>query len=48
MKNIEFWMNFAIENSNKLQKMGLGGKMNWVCLHLGPITHDMLSSHEGR
>jgi hypothetical protein len=27
--------------------MGLEGKMNWMCSHLGPTTHVMLSIHEG-
>ncbi len=30
MKNIDFWMNFVVGNSFKLQKLGLEGKISWV------------------
>jgi len=26
VENIDFWMNFVVENLNKLQKLGLEGK----------------------
>jgi hypothetical protein len=48
MEDIEFWMNFVVENSNKLQQICLEGKMSWVCSHLGPTTHVTLFIHEGR
>ncbi len=49
MEDIEFWMNFVVENSKKLPKIGFKkGKMSWVCSHLGPTTHVTLSIHEGK
>jgi hypothetical protein len=30
MKNIAFWVNFVPENSKKLQKLGLEGKIRWA------------------
>jgi hypothetical protein len=35
-----FWMDFVAENSNKLQILGLGGKIIWACnmFTLGPTT----------
>jgi hypothetical protein len=29
-------------------KLGLEGKMSWMCSHLGSTTHVTLSIHEGR
>jgi hypothetical protein len=40
-------MNFVVENSNKLPKNELQGKMSLVCSHLG-TTHVTLAIHEGR
>jgi hypothetical protein len=39
-------MNFVVENSNKLQKIGFR-KENGLNV-LGPTTHVMLFIHEGR
>ncbi len=38
MEDIEFWVDFVARNSNKLQKLGLGGKINWApkCVHTWP------------
>ncbi len=44
----EFWMNYFVENSNKLQQIGFRRKMSWVCSHLAPTTHVTLFIHEGR
>ncbi len=30
MEDIDFWVDFVAENSNKLQKMGLKGKIHWA------------------
>ncbi len=30
MENIDFWVDFVVENSNKLQKLGLERKINWT------------------
>ncbi len=35
MEDIDFWVDFVAKNSNKLQKLGLEGKISWVCSHLG-------------
>jgi hypothetical protein len=29
VEDINFWVNFVVGNSNKLQKLGLKGKVNW-------------------
>ncbi len=29
MGDIDFWMDFVVGNSNKLQKLGLEGKISW-------------------
>jgi hypothetical protein len=29
VKDINLWMNFVVGNSNKLQKLGLKGKISW-------------------
>ncbi len=35
MEAIEFWMNFVVENSNKLLKIGFNYKGKWVeCVHI--------------
>jgi hypothetical protein len=40
LKNIDFWMDFVVGYSNKLQKLGLEGKISWVLnvFTLGPIA----------
>jgi hypothetical protein len=30
VEDIDFWVNFVAENSNKLQKLGLEGKISWA------------------
>ncbi len=30
MEDIDFWMDFIAGNSNKLQKLGLEGKISWT------------------
>ncbi len=30
MEDIDFWMDFYVGNSNKLQKLGLEGKISWA------------------
>ncbi len=30
MEDIDFWMDFVVGNSNKLQKLGLEGKISWA------------------
>jgi hypothetical protein len=30
VKDTDFWVNFVAGNSNKLQKLGLEGKISWV------------------
>jgi hypothetical protein len=30
MEDIDFWVNFVVRNSNKLQKLGLEGKIGWA------------------
>ncbi len=30
MEDIDFWVDFALENSSKLQKMGLEEKISWA------------------
>ncbi len=30
MEDIDFWVDFVAENSNKLQKLGLEGKFSWA------------------
>jgi hypothetical protein len=36
MEDNEFWVDFVVGNSNKLQKLGLEGKFCWILnvLHL--------------
>jgi len=38
--DIDFWVDFVARNSNKLQKLGLEGKMSWVLnvFALGPMA----------
>jgi hypothetical protein len=40
----DFLMDFVAENSNKLQKLGLEGKISWTfnMFTLGPTTHGTL------
>jgi hypothetical protein len=41
VENIDFWMDFVVKISQKLQKLGFEGKINWafnVCT-IGPIAH---------
>jgi len=43
-EDIDFWVIIVVGNSNKLQKLGLEGNINWA-LHvftLGPMTHTTL------
>ncbi len=30
VEDIDFWMDFVAENSNKLQKLGLDGRISWA------------------
>jgi hypothetical protein len=43
-ENIDFWMHFVAENSNKLQKLGLEVKISWTfnVFTLGPTTQTTL------
>ncbi len=49
MEDIEFWIYTVVENSNKLQKIGLKkeNELN-VFAPGGPTTHATLSIHEIR
>ncbi len=40
MEDIDIWVDFVVRNSNKLQKLGLGGKIseNLNVFTLGPTT----------
>jgi len=44
MKDIDFWMNFVVEDSNKLKKLGLKGRISQALdmFILGPIAHATL------
>jgi hypothetical protein len=48
VEDIEFWMNFVVENSNKLQKIGIKTK-NELCVHTCGQQHMLcyLSMKEG-
>jgi hypothetical protein len=44
VEDINFWVDFAAENSNKLQKLGLEGKIGWAfnVFTLGPTAQATL------
>jgi hypothetical protein len=44
VENIDFWMHFVVENSKKLQKLGLEEKINWTfnVFTLGPTIQTTL------
>jgi hypothetical protein len=44
VENIDFLVHFVVENSNKLQKLGLEGKISWSfnVFTLGPTTQTTL------
>jgi len=49
VEDIEFWINIVVENSNKLQKIGLKKENELNVFGLGgPTTHATLSIHEIR
>jgi hypothetical protein len=41
VEDIYFWVDFVVKNSNKLQKLGLEGKIGWAfnVFIVGPMTH---------
>ncbi len=47
MEVIDFWVNFVVRNSNKLQKLGLEGKLSWALnvFTLGANGHATLVMH---
>ncbi len=44
MEDIDFWEDFVVENSNKLQNLGLEGKISWALnvFTLGPTMEARL------
>ncbi len=44
MEDIDLWLIFVVGNSNKLQKLGLEGKISWAfnAFTLGPMAHATL------
>ncbi len=48
MEDVEFGMNFVVEIQTNYKKLGLEGKMSWVCSHLGPTTHVTLLNYPWR
>jgi hypothetical protein len=44
VEDIDFWMDFVVKNSNKLQKLSLEGKIGWAfnVFTVGPTTHGTL------
>jgi hypothetical protein len=47
-KILNFEWIFLLKIQTNYKKLGLEGKMNWVCSHLGPTTHITLFIQEGR
>ncbi len=48
MEDIEFSMNFVVENSNKLQQIGFKRENEVSVFTLGSTTHVTLFIHEGK